>query len=222
LSTSPRAGAEEGLNPPGPAVDVAGLEPREIGAAGELLARAFRDNPLNRAVISQRSAERRLRANRWGMQTQLPLGARQGLCLAARCDARLAGSLVSVPPGRWPLPLPAFRDRIRCLFGQGLRVSSRWARVAETLHEHHEPLPHWYLALLGVEPELQGSGVGAALLGAWLRLVDADGRGAYLETDTSRNVAFYERAGFRVKREIRLLETPVWFMERPPPRPGRS
>jgi ribosomal protein S18 acetylase RimI-like enzyme len=203
-------------------VEVGGLDPGEIGPAAELLARAFRDNPLNRAVISHRSATRRLRANRWGMQTQLPTVSRHGLCLAARRDGPLVGGLLSVPPGRWPLPLPAWRDRIRCLFGQGLGVSGRWARVAELLHEHHEPLPHWYLALLGVEPAMQGSGVGAALLQAWLRLVDADGRGAYLETDTLRNVAFYERAGFRVKREIRLLETPVWFMERPPPRPGRS
>ena len=135
--------------------------------------------------------------------------------LSARAAGRLAGVLSSAPPGAYPLPPPTLAARLRCLLGQGLRVAHRWARVYELLHEHHPVDPHWYLATIGVDPELWGRGIGTGLLSAWLRTVDAGLEPAYLETDVDRNIRFYERAGFAVVEEFLILGVRIWTMRRP-------
>lgn len=204
-------------DPPG-AYRLEVLPPEELPGAAELLARAFRDSPLNRAVIGGPAA-RRLRCNRVGMGVHLPGAAAGGELLAARCGQRLAGVLVSVRSRDLPLPAPSLSGHLRLLWGQGLRVASRWARVSEALAANHWLGPHWYLATLGVEPALQGRGVGNFLLRAWLSKVDAEGGRAYLETDASENVRFYRRAGFAVWRGLSMLGVPITLMERPPARP---
>ncbi len=186
-----------------------------MGAGIEVLARAFRDNPLNRAVIGS-DPGRRLRANRHGMRAQIPVAVRHGWVRAARLEGRVAGVLVAVPPHGGLLPLPPWPARIRCLLGQGARVAGRWADVAEQLRSQRPLLAHWYLATLGVEPDLQRRGVGRALLRAWLAEVDRDPVRAYLETDEAENRAFYAREGFEPGAEVRVLATPVWLLERPP------
>jgi ribosomal protein S18 acetylase RimI-like enzyme len=94
-------------------------------------------------------------------------------------------------------------------------VAHRWARVYELLREHHPVESHWYLATIGVDPELWGRGIGTGLLSAWLQMVDADLEPAYLETDVDRNIRFYERAGFAVVEELRILGVGIWTMRRP-------
>ena len=59
----------------------------------------------------------------------------------------------------------------------------------------------WYLQLLGVEPDRQGSGIGSALVREHLRLADRQGVAAYLET-TIENLGFYGELGFEVIGEI--------------------
>ena len=71
----------------------------------------------------------------------------------------------------------------------------------EELHPKEVPEPHWYLPLLGVDPVLQGQGVGSALLKVILDRADRDGLPAYLWTAKARNVPFYQHHGFRVLTE---------------------
>lgn len=68
--------------------------------------------------------------------------------------------------------------------------------------------PHWYLALLGVDPSRQGLGLGSRLLEAGLRMVDADHQPAYLETPNPNSVAFYERFGFVVSGRVQAGTCP--------------
>jgi ribosomal protein S18 acetylase RimI-like enzyme len=149
------------------------------------------------------------------MRAHLPQAERHGLLLSARAEGRLVGVLSSTPPGAYPLPPPSIPVRLRCLLGQGFRVAHRWAEVYELLQHHHPVDRHWYLGTLGVDPALWGRGVGAELLSAWLRLVDAAGTPAYLETDAAGNIRFYERVGFDVVEEIRVLGVRIWTMRRP-------
>jgi hypothetical protein len=49
--------------------------------------------------------------------------------------------------------------------------------------------------------------------------VDADGLGAYLETQRRANIPFYRRFGFEETGEIKLPDSPpLWTMWRPPQR----
>lgn len=57
---------------------------------------------------------------------------------------------------------------------------------------HPRETPHYYLSLLGTDPARRGHGYGLSLLAANLRLVDAAGAPAYLETSNPANVTLYE------------------------------
>lgn len=195
------------------------VELRPLGAGDEeptaaLLARAFRDNPLNVGVIGP-DAARRLRCNLHGMRALLPVARDQGWVRTARRDGLLAGALVATPPFAYPLPPPLPHARLRLLLGQGLRVGRRWRTVFEHLDALHPREPHWYLATVGVDPAAQGRGAGRALLAAFLRGADADRLPAYLETDRPGNLPFYERAGFAVVGETHVLGVRIWRMRRP-------
>lgn len=83
-------------------------------------------------------------------------------------------------------------------------------------HRAHQP-PHWYLSLLGTDPQARGHGFGSAALRPVLERCDSDGIGAYLESSKERNIDFYARHGFRVTEELRLPWGPkMWPMWREP------
>lgn len=59
------------------------------------------------------------------------------------------------------------------------------------------PTGSWYLSILGVDPQVQGRGLGVQLLMPTLVEADAAGTACYLETFTPRNIPFYARLGFQ-------------------------
>ncbi len=193
------------------------LAESELGDAAALLARAFRDNALNRAVVRGSPATCR-RANEHGMRAHLPAAHAGGTLLADRDEDGLGGVLVAASPGGYPFPRPRLAARLRSVFGQGLGVAGRWATVYSALDARHPRDAHFYLGTLGVEPDRWGRGVGTRLLEHWLATVDREGWPAYLETDGERTVGFYERAGFAVVEDLKILGVDIWLMRRPGPR----
>lgn len=190
------------------------LEDSEQPRAEHLLARAFRDNPLNVAVVGARDPARRLRSNLHGMRSLLPVARAHGEVRVARAEGEIAGVLIAAPPFAYPFPAPPLASRLRCLVGQGWRVSRRWSAVFEALDALHPVEPHWYLGTLGVEPRLQRRGIGSALLADWLDRRGRDEIATYLETDLASSVSFYAAAGFEVDGEAEILGTRVWRMRR--------
>jgi GNAT superfamily N-acetyltransferase len=93
------------------------------------------------------------------------------------------------------------------------RVQRGMARLEKT-HPHE---PHYYLAILGTEPAMQGQGLGTATLEPVLAQCDQDGIGAYLESSKERNVDYYARFGFRTTKVLHLPKGPnMWLMWREP------
>lgn len=187
----------------------------EVRDVAELLARAFCDNPLNVAVIGSEDPGRRLRACRPGTRDLVEVARQHGDAWTARLDGVPLAGLVAAPPGGHPLPPPPLARRLLALWVHGWRAAHRWVEAFEALQYHHPLEPHWYLGTLGVDPPQQGRGIGTALLRRWLRRVDEGGASVYLETDRERNVPWYQREGFSVVRPIRVLDVPVWCMQRP-------
>jgi ribosomal protein S18 acetylase RimI-like enzyme len=77
---------------------------------------------------------------------------------------------------------------------------------------------HWYLTVLGVEPERQNQGIGGALMQPLLARADAEGLPCYLETLSERNLLFYRRNGFEVtfSGEVPDGGPMAWAMVRQP------
>jgi GNAT superfamily N-acetyltransferase len=196
------------------AIAISTLSEASRESTARVLARAFRDNPLNVAVVGSAEFARRLRCNLHGMRASLASAIGHGEALTASLDGGVVGGLIAVPPGAYPLPAPGLLRQLRCLLGQGWGVATRWGEVFETLQAHHPAAPHWYLGTLGVDPPLQRRGVGAALLRAWIEGVDGSRMPAYLETDRESNLPFYASVGFELLGRIEVLDVPIWRMQR--------
>ena len=59
--------------------------------------------------------------------------------------------------------------------------------------------PHYYVRT-ALPPQMQGRGLGGALMGPTLERCDRKGLPAYIEASSERSAALYERLGFRPHR----------------------
>jgi len=130
-----------------------------------------------------------------------------------------AGSALWFPHGGWKIgylqQVIVSPDIIRAVGPGGV---FRLLKAMDILEKSHPEERHYYLQFIGVDPEHQGKGLGAALLKPVLDRCDQEGCGAYLENSNRRNHDFYSRHGFRVTGEIRLGKgsPPLWTMWRNP------
>jgi GNAT superfamily N-acetyltransferase len=81
----------------------------------------------------------------------------------------------------------------------------------EQMGHYHPTEPHWYLAMLGVEPNRQSKGYGSALIQNVLQDCDRTQTPAYLESSHPRNVPFYQRHGFEVIGTIQAGASPTMY-----------
>ncbi len=140
-----------------------------------------------------------------------------------RIDRPAGGGAAAIwMPFEWLGPTP-FLTELRgipaMLAATGLARFGRLNAVRRDMDAHHPKQPrHAYLWFLGVAPAAQGRGVGSALLRAANARLDAQALPAYLETATTRNVALYERHGFKVTSEHKARpDAPtMWSMWREP------
>jgi ribosomal protein S18 acetylase RimI-like enzyme len=79
----------------------------------------------------------------------------------------------------------------------------------EKMEQLHPDEPHWYLPMIGVEPNAQGRGLGGALMRHVVARCDEEGALAYLESSNPRNISLYERHGFEVKGRIEVGAGPL-------------
>jgi len=113
------------------------------------------------------------------------------------------------PPGitedwdRFEKTIPALADRIA---------------TCDDIASKSQPLaPHYYLGVIGVDPDLHGLGIGTQLLKSFCDLSASDplSSGVYLDTAKPSNVVFYERAGFTETGRGSLGSSTLWCMYLP-------
>jgi ribosomal protein S18 acetylase RimI-like enzyme len=179
------------------------------------LARAFEDDPVM-SWIFRDDADRLARLERAFDLFLRRIWLPQQECYSVD---RLFGGALWLPPGKWHLGVA---DQLRLLPSMISVTGRNFPRLftaLNTIEKKHPKSPsHYYLAVLGVEPEFQGRGFGGALMQPVLTRCDREQIPAYLESSKRRNVALYERHGFRVVEELKLPKDgpPIWRMWREP------
>ena len=78
----------------------------------------------------------------------------------------------------------------------------------EKMDQSHPGEAHWYLPMIGVDPKVQGKGIGAQLMRHSIARLDRDPALAYLETANPRNIPFYQRFGFEVVEHFKMGTAP--------------
>jgi len=124
----------------------------------------------------------------------------------AYVSADLCGAALWLPPGVDPNG-----EALEKVFRETARPEHLDDLLAtfEKMGESHPNEPHWYLPLIGVDPNAQNKGLGWALMHHALARCDQDGVLAYLESSNPRNIPLYERHGFEVTRKIQVGAAPV-------------
>jgi GNAT superfamily N-acetyltransferase len=174
------------------------LNAAEVDRAGAVLARAFQNDPFSVMLYPDPDtrAERLPRffelAGQFGLQTG-----------RVQTTGDVDGVAVWMPPGTTVhLDLKTLARFLSAPRRLGLGPYVRFLRLGRCVEVRHRRLmgdvPHWYLMLLGVEPALQGQGIGRRRLAPTLAEADRLGQPAYLETLLEQNLGFYGRLGFRV------------------------
>jgi GNAT superfamily N-acetyltransferase len=183
-----------------------------------VLARAFDDDPVFRHLYPTTRRRRR------SCRSFLGAVARDGLAFGEVWAALDGGRVVGTagwlpegayPPTRWRAARQLVASWPALLTQHTFRDGLRYLTETEKLHPK---VPHWYLAVIGIEPARQGEGLGGKLLDVVLDRLDTNGVPAYLETSTQGNVAWYRHHGFELQQEVRPAPEgpPIWTMWREP------
>lgn len=191
------------------------VEQADAERVTDVLGRAFDDDPVMNFIAKQ--DERRSQRIRKMMSVALShMTLPYGECYVA---SGYEGAALWNPPDGRPhgllSDLKLIPEMIRIAGWRGLpRVFS----ALNELEKKHPKAPHYYLLAIGVEPDLQGRGIGTRLMAPILQRCDREGMPAYLESTKEQNLPLYERNGFAVTERIELAGggPPMWPMWREP------
>lgn len=181
-----------------------------------MLARAFASDPFMIYLMPDEARRRRL----------LPrmLGAIQRYCLQhGRVNVTDAYDAVAawLPPGRTdvtPLRMlgAGFATALPPLGLGGLTRMQRLTSAMDADHHRLMPEHHWYLWLLGTDPDRVRRGHAARVLAPVLTQADTAQTPAYLDTHLETNLAFYARQGFLPVTDRVVDGLHYWGLRRDP------
>lgn len=174
----------------------------DVGALSETLSRAFVDDPVMCWMLPDAERRRRKLASLFSALARHHHLAGGGVEVAVDDRGVIGAAALWDPPGRWRqtwseqlLAMPG----LLLTFGRSLR---RGMVLEELMQKAHPEEPHWYLAIIGSDPGVRGTGFGQALMRSRLDRCDAEHAPAYLESSNPANVPYYQRFGFEITGEI--------------------
>ncbi len=196
------------------------IRPDQIPSAARVMANAFANAPRYTFLLPN-DAQRHARLPWvWGATIRACLhsggavyvahggsgNAVLGVTIWGSPEQRKHSALTLLRSGLWAAPIrlgiPAWRRRQAL---GPLLAALKW------------PGPCWRLNGIGVDPSVQRTGLGSALINHMLPRIDDDALPAFLDTSAPDNLGYYKRFGFRVTAESTLPNgTPLWGMTRQP------
>jgi GNAT superfamily N-acetyltransferase len=183
-----------------------------VDEAAGVLARALADDPGWIHVFPDA-------APRVGRMTRMLRTMIGGAYVGHGASLAITGAAAAIwtPPGAHDVPvLTALRlaPRLAWLLG---RRSGRAIRLFRAMTAGNPKEPHYYLAILGVDPQHQGKGLGVAVCAPVLARCDETRTLAWLESTNPKNHSFYLRLGFELAAETPIPGGPTicFFARRP-------
>ena len=197
-------------------IDVRPARRSDVPALARALGRAFYDDPVMTWMQPDAGRRSAALAGFFGAMTRYHFLSGGGAEVAT-AESGIGAAALWDPPGRWHhssreqvAMLPAVIRAFRGHLGAGRALT-------EAMQAVHPEEPHWYLAIIGSDPTVRGSGCGHALMRSRLDRCDAEHAPAYLESSNPDNIPYYNRFGFDVTGEIVMPDGPtLWPMWRGP------
>ena len=197
--------------------DLLRLNKSHIKPAAEVLTRAFRNDPLLQHCFPDELERERIAP--YFFQYMLSYGVRHGEIYAT--SPNLEGIAAWLTSDNYPM---TFGRLIRSVPLSIMFSLGRWggARMRyfgeyiDAVHKRLAPFKHWYLLIIGVDPQFKGKGYAGKLLRPMFARIDEEGLPCYLETLGEKNVTLYEHFGFRMVEKSAIPETKLtsWAMLR--------
>ena len=204
------------------AMQIFAQSPLDVPAAARVLATAFAADPPVASLLPKRGEPEERLTHKFVKALEACDGERIICDVALDGDRFLGVSIWHSPedqPGPWWHEIAQIPEYLRVY---GHRVVDA-IRCDIELVKVRPRKPHWYLTFVGAHPDARGTGVGSALMRHRLDRADRDGVGAYLESSSRPNAAYYERFGFKDHGEIKSYGSPATIaMWRDPQLPGTS
>jgi GNAT superfamily N-acetyltransferase len=199
------------------AIDVSPAQKSDVPALSRTLGRAFYEDPIMRWMLPDDAQRAKGLPRMFSVMTRRHFLAGGGVEVATN-GVDIGASTLWDPPGQWkqsrreellmmPAFILAFRSRVQAA-----------QELVEVMKAEHPEEPHWYLAVIGSDPTVRGTGFGQALMRSRLDRCDAEHAPAYLESTKKETVPYYMRFGFEVTGEIKLPNggPSMWPMWRAP------
>jgi GNAT superfamily N-acetyltransferase len=187
-------------------------EAKDTATVGELISAAFFEEPVTRWLVPDRTDRARIMPCLFGLVAQDAqvagtvhvLGDYQAAALWFDLTDPHTGEGSQEPDPRYDEVMGPYADR--------------WQALASVMDSHHPGDPHHYLMIIGVRPDLQGHGLGTALLDHHHAHLGAAALPAYLEATSPRSRQLYARHGYEdAGAPMTLPDGPPLFpMWRPP------
>jgi GNAT superfamily N-acetyltransferase len=192
------------------------LRERESEAV-EILSRAFEHDPAMKYIFPPHEPDFAARLHhlcrfvcrvRYELEFP-PLGCfHQGQLVGVACVAE---------PVKKPWPTSLVEKWEACEAFIGPAATQRLEAYSQLTDRLRPTKSHFYLSLIGVDPQAQGRGYGRTLFDAIQSLSEAHrtSTGVALDTENPINVPLYEHFGYHVVTKTKLDGLDVWYMFRP-------
>jgi ribosomal protein S18 acetylase RimI-like enzyme len=192
------------------------LGEQHLDESARLLANAFRDDPVMHYFYpfdEQQANQCRLALLRFACQVRLDL---EWPLIGIVEGTRVWGVAgISAPEKKsWPASLERHYKELEEVVGT--EALQRQEAYSDLVDRSRPAEPHYFVGVLGVDPEAQGRGYGRRLLDEAHRMSKSDPQsyGVWLDTENPKNVGFYEHLGYEVVAEVRLEELTIWCLYR--------
>jgi len=189
--------------------------PSDLDEAVGCLAAAFAQDPITGFLLQTGPGYRERVTQFFSLLMRARIALKMSVSVA-RGTAGIHGAAMGYSTVRpeWPRGLTEDWDRFEKATPG---FTDRMVVYDDVAAKYKPPAPHYYLGVIGTDPNLHGSGNGTQLLKSFCDLSASDrlSCGVYLETAQASNLGFYERAGFAGAVRGSLGSATLWCMYLP-------